>query len=338
MTEARRWVAWSGSLLIVCAAVACKPDLAGRPSVVDTPRVLAIRSEPAEVTPGTDVSYDALVVGPGNDSAELQLNWALCHARKPIAESGPIAGSCLQATGSDLEDLGDAATVSANIPTDACQIYGPATPVQKPGEPTVRPEDPDTTGGYYQPVRLLTFSDSQGEQYDVGVTRISCGIALGASQENTVRFTKEYHANTNPAIDSVQIDAGDGELLAIDLAGSPISGSVKVGATARFEVSWSACPTQSSEDACPGAEPYLNYDSSQQTLSQRRESIRLSWFATAGTFEHDRTGRSEDEADTPNTTNRWTAPATATRVRFWLVIRDDRRGVGWSTFELEIVP
>lgn len=334
-TDARRSNAWFGSLLLVSAA-GCKPDLEGRPSMIDSPRVLAIRSQPAEAAPGDVVTYDALVAGPSNGSADLQLDWALCHARKPLAEPGPVATTCLQPTGPDLEELGASTSAVANIPSDVCQVFGPVTPVQKPGEPIVRPADPDTTGGYYQPVRLLTGSDEQRAAYDVGVTRVGCGIPLGASQENTVTFARQYHSNANPMIDRVRIDAGDGAIREVDPATGQLDSAIKPGSPVRFEVSWSACPLQPSEVPCTGAEAYVNYDAAQQTLQQRRESLRVSWFATTGVFENDRTGRSEQEADTPSTSNVWTAPTETATVRFWLVIRDDRRGVGWSTFELEI--
>jgi hypothetical protein len=88
--------------------------------------------------------------------------------------------------------------------------------------------------------------------------------------------------------------------------------------------------------ACSGAETYLTYDPATQSLAERNESIRVSWYATDGSFEHDRTGRTEAEADQTDTSNDWTAPGSAATVRFWLVIRDDRRGVNWKTFDINV--
>jgi hypothetical protein len=323
-----------GTLFAMLAAVGCKPDLQGRPSLIDAPRVLAIRSTAAEASPGDTVTYDVLVAS--SVAAQTQFDWALCNARKPLAESGPIAQVCLQASAPELQTLGNSMSVTATIPKDVCQVFGPITPVQKAGEPSVRPEDPDTTGGYYQPVRLLT-RDGAGQQYEVGVTRLLCKIALGASQENTLRFTKEYQANTNPSIDALELDLGSDLKLEIDLAEGSSPQAVKVGSTGQFNATWAACPAEPSDAACTGAEAYLSFDAAQQTLLDRRESIRISWYATEGSFEHDRTGRTEAEANIPSTSNKWTAPDSPSRVQFWLVIRDDRRGVSWSTFELDIV-
>ena len=332
----RFWLLWVNLPLAMLAGIGCKPDLQGRPSLVDAPRVLAIRSTAAEVSPGDDVTYDVLVASPSNVSAQTQFDWALCNARKPLAESGPIAQVCLQPSAPELQALGNSVSASATIPKDVCQVFGPITPVQKAGEPSVRPEDPDTTGGYYQPVRLLTRYAGEGE-YEVGVTRLLCGIALGASQENTLRFTKEYRANTNPSIDALELDLGSDVKFGIDLAEGTSPKTVKAGSTGHFNATWADCSGAPSGASCTGAEAYLSFDAAQQTLLNRRESIRVSWYATDGSFEHDRTGRTEEEAGIPSTSNSWTAPDSPSRVQFWLVIRDDRRGMSWATFELDIV-
>ena len=111
-----------------------------------------------------------------------------------------------------------------------------------------------------------------------------------------------------------------------------------------MRATWAACPAPCTGDACAspepctGSEPYLNLDLVEHRLIERRESIRISWFADAGAFDHDRTGRSEGEAATPDTENAWTAPAAATDVHVWAVIRDDRGGVGWNTYVIHVVP
>jgi hypothetical protein len=75
-------------------------------------------------------------------------------------------------------------------------------------------------------------------------------------------------------------------------------------------------------------------------LDARREAMRVSWFATDGDYEHDRTGRTEDEGKAGLTTseNGWTAPETTGLVRIWVVLRDDRGGVGWSEVQIDVEP
>jgi hypothetical protein len=340
-------------LLGALAAVACKPDLQGRPSLVDVPRVIAIRSQAAEARPADTVNYDVLVAQPIGDTRAPIFDWALCSVRKPLAESGAIAQVCLQPTAAELVALGAAPSVSSQIPKNVCEVFGPLPPVQKAGEPAVRPEDPDTTGGYYQPVRLLTRTIDAGEEYEVGVTRLACGLALGASQENTIHYGAKYLPNANPSVDSITMKWGDAEPTSIDVAAGASALSVPASVKLELQVDWADCPALPAGDlqqppydkdhqqaealACPGAEAYLYYDTTQQAIIQRREAIRVSWYATDGSFEFDRTGRTEQEATTPRTRNTWTAPDAATTVRFWLVIRDDRRGVGWVSFDLAIV-
>lgn len=75
---------------------------------------------------------------------------------------------------------------------------------------------------------------------------------------------------------------------------------------------------------------------------QRRERLTLSWFADAGRMDQDRTvyidGETTMEAATRNrwTPPRRTDPSTQTLVRFAVVVRDDRGGVGWLTRQLHL--
>ena len=350
----------AGAAAVVLGAitsVGCKPELEGRPSLIDSPRVIALRSEAAEAQPETSVNYDVLLASPIDSTEVPTYQWALCTARKPLAASGPIAEACLAPAGPDLQDLGNSATAVAAIPKDACQVFGPTPPTQKTGEPALRPVNPDTTGGYYQPVRLLTQLSSNDSEYDVGVTRLLCGIAAGANQQQSAEFNKDYRANQNPDIQQVSFTQGGGAPTIVDTTGSFETLSVPRNEQLNFEVTWPDCPLvancgdaicSAGEDltncpsdcqnpqGCEGSEPYLSYDAVTQSLANRRESIRISWYATDGNFEHDITGRAESDADQPNSSNTWTSPGQASLVRFWLVIRDDRRGVNWTTFDLQI--
>ena len=71
---------------------------------------------------------------------------------------------------------------------------------------------------------------------------------------------------------------------------------------------------------------YAHYDPSTQQVSRRREQMRVSWFATAGTLDSAATGPASDEDVTAS--NRWVTPSTPGEVWLGLVLRDDRGGVG----------
>jgi hypothetical protein len=85
---------------------------------------------------------------------------------------------------------------------------------------------------------------------------------------------------------------------------------------------------------CTGAEAYVYFDLATRALVDRREAMRLSWYADAGSFVDDRTGRTEDQADLTSTDNTWTAPPTAGAVTLWVVLRDSRGGLNWKSFRI----
>ena len=55
--------------LAALAAAACKPDLGDPPSLITEPRILAVRSDPAEVEPDHAVAYQALIAAPDGTGA-----------------------------------------------------------------------------------------------------------------------------------------------------------------------------------------------------------------------------------------------------------------------------
>ena len=76
-----RWATLVGAL----GLLACRPELAGRPSSIAADRVLAVSSEPAEAKPGAAVRYQALYVCPDAEPDPSGLDWAYCTQNKPLA-------------------------------------------------------------------------------------------------------------------------------------------------------------------------------------------------------------------------------------------------------------
>jgi hypothetical protein len=96
-----------------------------------------------------------------------------------------------------------------------------------------------------------------------------------------------------------------------------------------------SCPQDCAKPhGCTGSEPYIYFDPQNRSLLDRREAVRVSWFANAGHFDHERTGRAELDASSNTTDNPWTAPDDSFDVWLWVVIRDDRGGTGWSSYRL----
>jgi hypothetical protein len=345
-------------LMAALCSAACRPSIEGRASLVDRDVVLAVRSLPVEAKPDAPVAYEALFVGPDGPADAKTLDWASCSARKPLAASGSVALACFEPSGAALTALGAGAMVTGKVAKDACQLFGPTPPPPMKGEPNGRPADADTTGGYYQPVRVRLHAPGEPDAYSVGTTRLICGLG-GATQEQASDYGKRYHLNENPALDSVVLRrSGHDEALPLQSA-SMSTVQVRASEHVTLRASWATCPTKAkcgdgicggSEDAmscsndcgvpvpkgCTGSEPYVAFDTVQREIAERREAIRISWYANDGSFEHDRTGSSEADAAIVVSENEWTAPNTTGDVLLWVVIRDDRGGVGWQSYKLAV--
>jgi hypothetical protein len=86
---------------------------------------------------------------------------------------------------------------------------------------------------------------------------------------------------------------------------------------------------------CTGAERYVVFDTQSGGLVDQREGIAVSWFATGGAFDSDATGRAGTDFQVTSD-NGWQTPAASGPVTVWVVLRDDRGGVGWQTYPLDV--
>jgi hypothetical protein len=132
---------------------------------------------------------------------------------------------------------------------------------------------------------------------------------------------------------------------------------VSRGGVVQLTAAWPACPTEPScgngyceanetrtscpddcttPHGCPGAEPYVAFDLVSRTLSARHEAIRVAWYATAGAFVDDRTGRTEEDYAASTTDNTWTAPSTSGTVTLWVVVHDSRGGTNWKAYRVNV--
>jgi hypothetical protein len=303
-------------------ALACVPEFDGDPALVDRPRVLAISSSPAEAAPGEMVTLRALIASPTGTLRETPLGWSLCLARRPLAELGPIAPACLE--DEDTVDeavmkwLGFAATVDAELPADACRLFGPEPPATMPGEPTGRPVEPDPTGGYFQPVLARLYDDETS--LELLKVRIACGLA-GATQEQAAEYAQRYARNVAPEVLEFGLDDG--------------STHIEPGAHVELHASWIDCPRETGSPGCGGAETHVFFDPIDLAVEVRREAISVAWFASAGTFDEPRTGMGSDQLDSTSH-NGWTAPSEPQIVHAWVVLRDDRGGVAWADLDLQV--
>jgi TonB family protein len=315
---ALRHVAW----LAPVALLGCIPNVAINDSLVTEPRIVAMRSVPAEAKPGTTVQWTALVVAP-ESAPEPTISWTLCKARKALSETGPVSAGCFTEDPANVTSVGSGASVSAPVSADACRLYGPDPPLAKPGEPAGRSVDPDSTGGYYLP--LVMHADDA----TLGQTRITCGVA-SATQEQSAEFVSRYRANENPSVESLSLG---GTL--ISPAGAGDAPSVQAGSRHALVLTWPDCTGTTA--ACGGAEPYVVFSPTALRIEEHRESLHIAWYTTAGAFQQARGGVSEAGASQHTLSNEWTAPSVAGDVTLWVVLLDDRGGAGWQRYLIHVV-
>lgn len=304
-------------LVLALASAACRPDIDDRTFRVDRVRVLAVRADPPEAAPGTPVKLSVLVAGPDGPHGDAASDFAFCRDRRGLAEASPVSASCLDDTGIVPLGVSVGAPVTATMPGNTCGLFGPERSAGANGEPSGRPADPDATGGYYQPGRIRV----PGADLAVFEVRTRCGLP-GATLEATADYGRRYRANQNPS-------------LAITVAGTRYEADavveVRAGTAVAVSASWPICAAA----PCAGAEPYVAFDLASRTVVDRRESMVVSWFATRGSWDVDRTGRSENDGATesPNT---WTAPEAPGSAHLWVVVRDARGGTDVRAVRVEV--
>lgn len=278
--------------LLLILAVACEPDLGQRESLITRMRVLAVRGDPPEAKKDVVVRYSMLLATP-EGAITTNAAWSYCRAPKFLTENGAVTARCTQEDG-PLQPLGVGPSVEAAIPSDVCAIFGPEI-----ASDDLRPRDPDVTGGYYQPVRVAL----PGTDVAFGLQRVYCGLG-NAGNRDVADYTARYKPNENPVLGRFTIDGIETD-------------AVSAGARVRLRQEW------------PVTESFLVYDLAAQRMVERRESMRLSWFTTAGVLDRDRTGRSEEELET-FTENDFTAPTATGPVSLFVVLRDARGGVAFA--------
>jgi hypothetical protein len=339
------------SALSLVLASACVPNLDTDEARVTTARVLAVRAEPAEARPGATVTYSALVADSQGTLRTGLFAWFYCLAQKPLAELGLVERSCLAPSSENLAELGGGLSVRATVPMDACALFGPNVPQPAPGEEPSRPVDPDATGGYKQPIVLaISAGADERESLSLFEQRIACDLP-GVSVETSAAYRLRYHANENPRVRVLTITRASGEELSLS-SGELLE--LDSGERVELAAHWPSCPESdecgdgvcgpdetrvscvedcATASGCAGAERFLWHDGERRELSVRRESMRVSWYASAGSYKEERTGVAEDDGRA-HSDNVWTAPSGTGEATFWLVLRDARGGVG--SFELAL--
>lgn len=289
--------------LLVLVLAGCRPDFEDDPALVVAPRILAVKSEPAEAKPGASEELSALIALPTAADGGLAPEWSFCLAPKSVAEDNVVSTACLGA----LARVGEGSRVTAVLPSNGCSLFGPNPP---PGG--FRPRDPDATGGYFQPLRV----DLPGADPLFHLARLSCQLG-SASADIATAFAAAYVQNQNPKLLP---------LSATTLGASVDLGAVPRGAHIELDAAWTA----------DDAESYAYFDRASQAILTRREAMSVAWYVSAGKLALESSGRAETDPalDAANT---WVAPNQPATAHLWVILRDSRGGTDFATYDL-VVP
>jgi hypothetical protein len=306
----------SACLGIALVAVACKPNVGQAPSLVTDYMLLAVRGEPPETAPGGSVTYSYLLASPAGTVEGAEALWDICQTPKPPSEGNAVSSACTGAPDAGAAETGS--TYTAAVPSKACQLFGPIAPPPAAGQPGVRPRDPDSTGGYYLPVQLWLPNVTTTAISGFAMERFTCNLA-SASPDVGIEYRTRYTPNNDPLIDHADLMDASGAV-------GPLDGS---------QPSASTVVTLAAVLADGAAETFPVYDLETTTLRDQTESLHVSWFATGGSFEHDRT---TVDPGALSSSNQWTVPSQPGLYYLWLVLRDSRGGTDFKSYRVAVEP
>jgi len=274
-------------LLCALGALGCEGPSFDPPHLVRGPRLLALRSEPAEAAPGEDVTLSAtLARAPGATvrwSVELDPHALASSAGQTLFEPrDPI-----ELTGSTIDGARTAAAIDA--------LYA-----QIGDAPAGTPEA--VVRQVYEQVGLLMVVRAEVRGADG---------ALIAEGFERVGLSPRADRSANPPPPRVRV----GEAWVSARGGEPERCAPE---DATPTVAAGATITLSPDPDEPWLEPYPALDLDGEVI-EGMENAYYSWFATDGDFVFSVTRAPEREVE-------WTAPADPGEVTMWVVVRDGHFG------------
>jgi len=290
-------------------------------SAVTGPQVLALVAEPPDAVPGAAVTYQVLAVDQQGILTPDDLTVSYCQTATSVGDNRLASDACaLTVEGTELtppdaeaetdSGMASSGSLTGRVPSDACTRFGPSVPA------TTRAPDPDPSGGYYQPLRIA-FSAGTGLVQAVGTQRLRCPLAK-APFNLTRQFREQYVPNQNPKLTELSIT--------LRTDGTPVSpDAVPRAADLALRAAWTP----------DSRESYLVYSSFDGALLTQTEALRMSWYVTQGELTFPHTARESSESDN-YVDNAWRSPRTSGVVHLWLVLRDDRGGSAYASYDLTV--
>ncbi len=324
-------------LLALLSLIACDDNLPVA-SFIDKIRVLAVQAEPAEVTPGNATTLSALVVEPDRPqiaTSPVSYLWLAC-AEQPGAT---FATPCGLLDGKVLGDHDGSAPAACGATID-----GTLCTLGKSTTTTLAPAASLVAIGAVLVTLVVADADDGAEGCLLATAR---NKGLPTEPDRCVFAVKRVTVgggtqppNHNPAIDRLDLVDRDGAVRSLLENGVNVSPSLDAN-----NLDVRDLRVQRSEA------------SAEQHTDGTYEALSLSWFTTGGRFQGARSTFDPPGCDSqaacasspPITTavTQWQAPdATKAALQtapdglmhLWVVLRDDRGGVGWRAGALRVHP
>lgn len=292
-------------LCLVGLSLSCEDPQDLPPYQINAPRILAVRTIPAQVQPNQPVKREVLAVDALGDPLPIAPLFARCEVPKSLGERSLVSQACMLGYG--LVATGQDAPVDAL----ACQRFGPTPAAPEKDEPLPRPVPPDQSGGYYSPEKVWLPGTALEAFFRI---RTRCDL-LGSTRDVFDAFEAQYQPNQSPDLAAASLspvlDPNQAQWQLSAPIGVPIPLALRVPATM--------------------AQAYLKYEVNRNELTPKREQLTLRWFASGATLQ-----RSEQSYDALTLDRGQPFENTVTlgptgRARVWMVLQDDRGARSWRS-------
>lgn len=299
-------------LAAIASAAGCTDLGLDPPSIVRTPRILAIVAEPPESAPGTDVELRALVSVPDEAPRPLALHWRVCLDLESV----------LSETGFPIDLPGRPQCDEATLPEgEPFRVDGTRTEALVANVRTLA-----ELGGFDARV-FETVLATAGFAFVVDVDVLDAEANVLVSGYKRAAVTTRASVTTNPPAPSVRF--GEALVVATEepFVCEPVGGArLRAEVGERVELA-PALPDDLDEEPWLETFPVFDYTGG---ITEGRENAYYSWFATGGSISAETT-RPPERAVT------WTAPQQAGAHTMWLVVRDGHLGTSACRWRVDVV-
>ena len=193
-------------------------------------RVLAVKAEPPEAAPGSNVAMQALVVD--TDGAAITADWVACTL-PAVPGTGQVNPLCL--TTGPVVPLGSGLSVNITVPDVVPLAFGPA----------------DETGGVYLPLRLQTRADARAVDAMYRLRLLTAATANTNPKITEITASTDVLEEANPPV----VHLGDRLSFKAKVEGAETFGVGSRELTELLRVSWFVTGGTLSEGATGQDEP-----------------------------------------------------------------------------------